>query len=146
MPAASRAAGYPIETFCTILDLNRVSLKAFYQVRDYVSRASKIGQDYYPECMGKFYIINAPYLFNGVWMLVKPLLDEVTVKKIEIMSNGHKEVLGKQIPPQNLPKMWGGLCDCPGGCELSDEGPWKEEEDAQKASSAAAGSAAPATN
>lgn len=143
MPASSRAAGYPIETFCTILDLNRVGLGSFYRVKDYISKASKIGQDYYPECMGKFYIINAPYLFSTIWTVIKLWLDEVTVKKIEIMSNGHKEVLLKQIPPQNLPKMFGGICECPGGCDMSDDGPWKEEENLQATSTTAA--AAPAT-
>lgn len=125
LPACSEHFGYPIETSCTILDLNNVSLRYFYQVREYVMETSKIGQDYYPECMGKFYIINAPYLFSTIWTLIKPWLDEVTVRKIQIMSNGHKAELLKQIPEENLPAQFGGKCVCKEGCELSDDGPWK---------------------
>jgi len=128
LPASSEVVGYPVETVCTIMDLNNVSLRYFYQVRDYVLKAAKVGQDYYPECMGKFYIINAPYLFSTVWIVIRPLLDEVTVNKIQIMSTGHKEVLLKQIDAENLPAEFGGLCTCdgPGGCSMSNAGPWNK--------------------
>jgi hypothetical protein len=109
---------------CTILDLNNVSLTNFYRVKDYVMKAASIGQDRYPECMGKFYIINAPWAFSAVWGIIKPWLDEVTVSKIDILGSGFKEKLLAQIDPGNLPKEFGGTCSCPGGCSLSDAGPW----------------------
>ncbi|KAG8814037.1 cytosolic factor, phosphatidylinositol/phosphatidylcholine transfer protein, partial [Serendipita sp. 399] len=126
LPAASQVVGHPVETSCTILDLNGVGLTNFYKVKDTLMEAAAIGQNYYPECMGKFYIINAPYLFSAVWSVVKGWLDEVTVKKIQVMSTGHKEVLLKQIDAENLPVEFGGSCRCPGGCSLSDAGPWHE--------------------
>lgn len=86
--------------------------------------ASSVGQDRYPETMGKFYIINAPWAFSAVWSVIKPWLDEVTVKKIDIVGSGYKETLLKQIPPESLPKEFGGTCECVGGCSLSDVGPW----------------------
>lgn len=89
-------------------------------------RAAKIGQDYYPECMGKFYLINAPFMFSTVWMIIKPWLDPVTVSKIDILSNNYKDKLLEQIPIENLPKDLGGTCQCSGGCSLGDEGPWTE--------------------
>ncbi|PPQ81318.1 hypothetical protein CVT26_014433 [Gymnopilus dilepis] len=127
LPSCSAAAGHPVETSCTILDLKDVSLTAFYRVKDYVFAASSIGQDRYPETMGKFYIINAPWAFSAVWGVIKPWLDEVTVKKINILGSGYKEELLKQIPEENLPKEFGGKCECPGGCSLSDAGPWNPE-------------------
>ncbi|GJE83938.1 sec14 cytosolic factor [Phanerochaete sordida] len=128
-PACSRAVGHPVETSCTILDLAGVSISNFYRVKDYVSAATSISQDRYPETMGKFYIINSPYLFSTVWNLVKPWLDPVTVAKIEIPSgSAYKEKLLAQIPAENLPKDLGGTCDCPGGCSLSDAGPWLAEQ------------------
>lgn len=33
-----------------------------------------------------------------------------------------------QIAPENLPSTLGGKCDCPGGCSLSDAGPWNTDE------------------
>lgn len=87
--------------------------------------AAAIGQDRYPETMGKFYIINAPWAFSAVWAVIRPWLDEVTVAKIDIISGKQvKEKLLAQIEPQNLPTEFGGTCQCPGGCSLSDAGPW----------------------
>ncbi|KAL0570052.1 cytosolic factor, phosphatidylinositol/phosphatidylcholine transfer protein [Marasmius crinis-equi] len=128
LPACSASVGYPVETSCTILDLHNVSLSNFYRVKDYVSQASSIGQNRYPECMGKFYIINAPYLFSTVWTLIKPWLDEVTVAKINILGSNYKAELLKQIPAENLPKDFGGECECAGGCSMSDAGPWNTPE------------------
>lgn len=127
LPACSAAAGKPVETSCTILDLKGVGLTSFYQVKDYVMKASGIGQNYYPETMGKFYIINAPWGFSTVWNFVKPWLDEVTVAKIAILSSGEfKAKLLEQIPAENLPSDLGGSCNCPGGCSLADQGPWND--------------------
>jgi len=125
LPACSKAAGHPVETSCTILDLHNVSLTNFYRVKDYVFQAASIGQDRYPETMGKFYIINAPWAFGAVWGIIKPWLDQETVNKIDILgSSAYKEKLLAQIGKENLPKEFGGECVCEGGCSLSDAGPW----------------------
>ncbi|PAV20594.1 sec14 cytosolic factor [Pyrrhoderma noxium] len=124
LPACSKEAGYRVETSCTILDLKNVGIKSFWDVKNYVQEASKIGQNYYPETMGKFYIINSPWMFSTVWNVIKGWLDPVTVAKIKIPSgDGRKELL-EQIPAENLPAEFGGTCRCPGGCSLSDAGPW----------------------
>ncbi|KAG8995781.1 cytosolic factor, phosphatidylinositol/phosphatidylcholine transfer protein [Tulasnella sp. JGI-2019a] len=124
LPATSAAVGHPVETTCTILDLKNVSIRQFYKVKDYVGKASGIGQNYYPETMGKFYIINAPFMFSTVWSFIKPWLDEVTVAKISILGSDYKPKLLEQISAENLPEELGGTCKCPGGCSLSDAGPW----------------------
>jgi hypothetical protein len=85
---------------------------------------SSVGQNRYPETMGKFFIVNAPWTFSTVWTLVKPWLDEVTVKKIEISRDGNVKGLLQYIDEENLPKELGGKCSCPGGCDKSDAGPW----------------------
>jgi len=87
-------------------------------------QAASIGQDRYPECMGKFYIINAPWTFSAVWTVIKPWLDEVTVSKIDIIGSSFQEKLLAQISEENLPVEFGGTCRCVGGCSLSDVGPW----------------------
>src|SRR5438876_566280 len=60
LPSCSEKNGKLIETSCTVLDLKGVSLRSFSNVFGFVKQASNIGQNYYPERMGKFYIINAP--------------------------------------------------------------------------------------
>ncbi len=132
MPASSRAVGHPVETFCTILDLQGVGLSNFYRVKDYVMAAARIGQDRYPEIMGKFYIINAPWAFTAVWSMIKGWLDEVTVNKIDILNTTYRDKLLLQIPIENLPKEFGGTCECVGGCSLSNAGPWELEDSQQE--------------
>ncbi|KAL0949839.1 hypothetical protein HGRIS_009873 [Hohenbuehelia grisea] len=142
MPACAEAFGHPIETSCTILDLQGVGISQFYRVKDYVNQASAIGQDRYPETMGKFYVINAPWAFTAVWSIIKGWLDEVTVAKIAILGSSYKDKLLEQIPKENLPKDFGGACVCPGGCSLSDAGPWHK---ASKTEAAPAAVEAPTT-
>jgi len=132
MPASARSVGHPVETFCTIMDLQGVSLSNFYRVKDYVMATASLGQNRYPEIMGKFYIINAPWAFSAVWAIIRPWLDEVTVSKIDIIGASYREKLLAQIPAENLPKDLGGTCECAGGCGMSDAGPWKDEEDEEE--------------
>ena len=135
---AWRNDGERVETSCTIMDLNGVGISQFWKVKSYVQQATSIGQDRYPETMGKcarprlarpdaaVYVINAPWAFTTVWSFVKPWLDEVTVRKINIVAHHDvKSTLLSQIDAASLPKQFGGTCNCPGGCSLSDAVPWK---------------------
>lgn len=124
LPASSKMTGHLVETSCTILDLYNAGISTFYKVKDYVNAASSIGQNNYPEVMGHMFIINAPYLFSTVWSLIKPWLDEATVRKIHILGKNYQPELLQYIPAENLPADLGGTCKCPGGCEMSDAGPW----------------------
>ena len=73
-------------------------------------------------------MINSPRGFSTVWQVIKRFLDPTTVEKISILKKDYLPVLLEMIPAENLPKRFGGLCECPGGCELSDAGPWQESE------------------
>lgn len=127
LPACSRKQGYLVETSCTIMDLKGISISAAYQVVGYVKEASKIGQDYYPERMGKFYCINAPFGFSTAFKLFKPFLDPVTVSKIHILGSSYKKELLKQIPAENLPTKFGGASDVTEQqLYLNDYGPWRD--------------------
>ena len=64
---------------------------------------------------------------------MKAWLDPVTVNKIHILGSNYQYELLKQIPAENLPTAFGGTCQCPGGCELSDQGPWHDPEWARPA-------------
>ncbi|CCK69672.1 phosphatidylinositol/phosphatidylcholine transfer protein SEC14 KNAG_0C05740 [Huiozyma naganishii CBS 8797] len=129
LPACSRAAGHLVETSCTILDLKGISISSAYSVISYVRAASYISQNFYPERMGKFYIINAPFGFSAAFRLFKPFLDPVTVSKIFILGGSYQKELLKQIPIENLPKKFGGhsqVDEAEGGLYLSDIGPWRD--------------------
>jgi hypothetical protein len=128
LPACSRKSGQLLETCCTIMDLKGVGLSKFTSVYSYIKRASAISQNYYPERLGKLYLINAPWGFSSVWSMVKGFLDPVTVEKIHVLGAAYQAELVDQIPMENLPIEYGGECECEGGCMLSDMGPWQEPE------------------
>ncbi|KAI5790735.1 phosphatidylinositol transfer protein [Peziza echinospora] len=128
LPACSRKAGVLLETCCTVMDLKGVGITSINSVYSYVKSASAISQNYYPERLGKLYLINAPWGFSSAFKIVKAFLDPVTVEKIHILGSGYTAELLSQIPKENLPKAFGGSCDCEGGCPLSDAGPWQEAE------------------
>jgi len=128
LPACSRKAGKLLETSCTVMDMKGVGVTSIPSVYGYVRQASEISQNYYPERLGKLYIINAPWGFSSVFSVVKGFLDPVTVSKIHVLGSGYQKELLAQVPAENLPKEFGGTCECEGGCELSDQGPWQEAE------------------
>jgi hypothetical protein len=133
LPACSRKSGTLLETCCTIMDLKGVGLTKAPQVYSYVKQASALSQNYYPERLGRLYLINAPWGFSTVWGVVKGWLDPVTVQKIHVLGSGYQKDLLSQVPAENLPKEFGGTCECQGGCPLSDMGPWREAEWAKPA-------------
>ena len=125
-PACSLKSNKHIEQGFTILDLKGVPVTQFNQVRKIVQQVSGIAQNYYPETMGRMVIINAPLLFKGVWTVIKPMLDENTVAKISVLSSNYEKELIEEIGTENLPEFYGGKCQCQGGCENSDIGPWND--------------------
>jgi len=128
LPACSRKVGSLLETCCTVMDLKGVGLSKVSQVYGYVGKASGISQNYYPERLGKLYIINAPWGFSGVFAVIKRFLDPVTVAKIHVLGSNYQKELLQQVPAENLPSEFGGTCRCSGGCALKDDGPWQEKQ------------------
>lgn len=126
LPACSRKAGKLLETCCTIIDMKNVGLFKAPSVYGYLKQASAISQNYYPERLGKLYIINAPWGFSSIFSVVKSFLDPVTVNKIHVLGTGYQHEVLAQVPVENLPKEYGGTCECDEGCKLSDAGPWHD--------------------
>jgi len=128
LPACSRKAGKLLETCCTIMDMKGVGLGKIPSVYGYLKLVSSISQDYYPERLGKLYVINAPWGFSTIFNFIKTFLDPVTVNKIHVLGANYQAELLAQVPPENLPKEFGGTCECEGGCQYSDAGPWQDPE------------------
>lgn len=128
LPACSRKNGVLIETVCTIIDLAGVSIRQVPGVYGHISRVSGVTQNYYPERLGHTYLINAPWGFGAAWNVIKAWLDPVTREKIHILGSEYQQELVAQIPAENLPKRYGGTCECEGDCEFSDAGPWQQSE------------------
>lgn len=128
IPACCRAAGVPVEQSLTILDLGGSSTKLMKKsVYNFVKLASSIAQDYYPEILGRMFIVNSPTLFSIAWKVIKPWIDERTQKKITIEGSKYQKKLLELVDPENLPDFLGGSCVCRGGCLNCDPGPWRDE-------------------
>jgi hypothetical protein len=52
-----------------------------------------MAQDNYPEILGNMFIINAPFLFTGIWAIVKVWIDDKTKEKIKILGSSYKKEL-----------------------------------------------------
>src|ERR1700742_3644286 len=126
LPACSRKAGKLLETCCTIMDMKGVGVGRIPSVYGYLKSVSGISQDYYPERIGKLYSISAPWGVSSVFSFVKSFLDPITLAKHHVLGSGYQKELLAQVPAENLPKEFGGSCECEGGCQFSDEGPWQD--------------------
>ena len=131
-PACSEVSGKRILNGTTIMDLTGGTMGMMNkQMYSLLKLAAGVGSDYYPEIMGNMFVVNAPYMFSGVWSMVKTFLDERTRAKIKIMSNGWKRVLLEHIDADLLPEFLGGNCTCKdkgGDCLRSNIGPWNDYE------------------
>lgn len=72
------------EKFLSIADIKGWGY-ANSDLRGYLS-ALTILQDYYPERLGKLFIVHAPYMFMKVWKLVYPFIDDNTKKKVTLQN------------------------------------------------------------
>ena len=130
-PACSAVVKRPVEQSCTILDANGIGLTSIFgPIKNFVKIASDIGQDYYPEMLGKMTIVNVGFLFRAVWSMVKAFIDPKTQNKISLLKSTYKDDLLALIDEDKLPSFFGGKCTCEGficGCLGSDIGPWNPE-------------------
>ncbi len=62
----------------TILDLANVSLGSASKAYGFIKPASSMAQDNYPEMLGNMFIVNAPFLFTGIWAIVRVWIDYKT--------------------------------------------------------------------
>lgn len=66
-------------------------------------------QDYYPERLGKVFIIHVPYVFMTMWKVISPFIDKNTKKKIVFVENNRLEAtLLEDIDESQLPDIYGG--------------------------------------
>ncbi|CAL4951649.1 unnamed protein product [Urochloa decumbens] len=128
-PACSIAAKRHIDQSTTILDVQGVGMKQFSKAaRDLIGMLQKIDGDNYPETLCRMFIINAGQGFRLLWGTVKSFLDPKTTAKIHVLGNKYQSKLLEVIDASELPELFGGTCQCEGGCMKADKGPWKDPE------------------
>lgn len=102
LPLASKKFGRPISTCIKVLDMTGLRLSALNQIK-LLTVISTIDDLNYPEKTDTYYIVNAPYIFSGCWKVVKPLLQERTRKKIQVLQGCGRDELLKIMDYASLP-------------------------------------------
>ncbi|CAN1193953.1 Phosphatidylinositol/phosphatidylcholine transfer protein SFH2 [Linum perenne] len=94
LPNATKKYGRHIGTCIKILDMTGLRLSALNQIK-LLTAISTIDDLNYPEKTETYYIVNVPYIFSACWKVVKPLLQERTRKKIQVLQGSGKDELLK---------------------------------------------------
>ncbi|KAI1127634.1 phosphatidylinositol transfer protein [Nemania abortiva] len=94
----------PNEAFCLVFDLTGFSLSNMeWQPVRYIIQAFEAN---YPECLGSLLIHNAPWIFSGIWKIIRGLLDPIVASKVDFTRN--LDELEKYIPRENIICRLGG--------------------------------------
>ena len=113
--------------FC-IIDLMGLTTSLINkQIYNFIKKQINIVSNYFPDILGSLYFINTGLIFRGLWSTCKYLYDYRTRNRIKLIGFQYRNELFDKIKEKNLPKFFGGLCNCyPYGCLFSNEGPWNE--------------------
>ena len=117
LPRESKRRGMLLDKLAVIMDLHGLGRRHLTSIAlSALQKQSRIDQDNYPECLGKLFIVNAPWIFSTVWSIIKGFLDKNVQDKIRILSaSTQTQILLDEIGAEYVPRYLGG--------ELESEGP-----------------------
>jgi hypothetical protein len=100
-----------LATSIYIVDLDGIRMSDFAgEAVDFVKKASQFSAQHYPERAGYVFVINVPIWFKIIWNVIKPIIDEDTLKKVYIL-RGKEEIrtaMEERIALENIPPDYGG--------------------------------------
>ncbi|KAK1430907.1 hypothetical protein QVD17_14015 [Tagetes erecta] len=102
LPSATKKFERHISTCVKVLDMTGLKLSHLNQIK-LLTVISGIDDLNYPEKTDTYYIVNAPYVFSACWKVVKPLLQERTRKKVQVLSGCGRDDLLKIMDYESLP-------------------------------------------
>ncbi|KAG7030604.1 SEC14, partial [Cucurbita argyrosperma subsp. argyrosperma] len=90
-----------------IVDLHQISYKNV-DIRGLITGFQFL-QNYYPERLGKCFILNMPWFFVSIWRMVSRFVDPATLKNILIVSNEEeRRSMIEEVGEEVLPEEYGG--------------------------------------
>jgi len=110
----AKRVGHRVETFTQIVDLEGLNMHHKAALK-FTKALFEYDAKYYPERLGHLFVVNAPWVFNAIWAIVKGWIDPVTRSKITVCKQETmKDTLLQYIDAEMLPKEYGGTCSaCP---------------------------------
>ena len=116
------------QVFCVVDLLNLSTSLMNKQIMDFMNKLISVCAKYYPYIMENLYFVNTSLVFRSIWAPCKYLYEYDTRERIKLLGLDYKNELLKKIPFEDLPKFFGGMCNCqPYGCIYSNVGPWNEK-------------------
>eukprot|EP00954_Amorphochlora_amoebiformis_P030855 1395312-Amorphochlora_amoeboformis.AAC.1 len=97
----------PVTKFVMVMDLDGMSF-AQRSGLQYILSVIAFDDKYYPNFLGKLYIVNLGWVFPMLWQLVKAYLPSYIKDHIELVSGDVKTEMPKYFPKSTLPPMYGG--------------------------------------
>ncbi|KAJ8758496.1 hypothetical protein K2173_000217 [Erythroxylum novogranatense] len=95
------------EKLIAILDLHQITYKNV-DVRGLITGFQFL-QAYYPERLGKLFVLNMPRFFVSVWKMVSRFLEKATLEKIVILtSEEERKGMLREIGGEVVPEEYGG--------------------------------------
>ncbi|XP_052182185.1 sec14 cytosolic factor-like isoform X2 [Diospyros lotus] len=94
----------------SILQVHTINYIHSAQVKNSINCSSAITlQNYYPERLGKLFLVHVPYIFMAAWKIVYPFIDNNIKKTIRFVENKKlKSTLMEEIDEDQLPEIYGG--------------------------------------
>ncbi|XVE80572.1 hypothetical protein DITRI_Ditri14bG0150500 [Diplodiscus trichospermus] len=102
LPTATEKSGRHISTCLKVLDMSGLKLSALNQIK-LLTTIATIDDLNYPEKTQTYYIVNVPYIFSACWKAVRPLLQERTKRKIQVLQGCGRDELLKVMDYSSLP-------------------------------------------
>ncbi|XP_065021942.1 phosphatidylinositol/phosphatidylcholine transfer protein SFH1-like isoform X2 [Musa acuminata AAA Group] len=102
LPNATKKYGRHIGKCVKVLDMTGLKLSALSHIK-LMTIITTIDDLNYPEKTQTYYVVNAPYVFSACWKVVKPLLQERTRRKIQILQGCGRDELLKIMDYDSLP-------------------------------------------
>ncbi|KAI3510334.1 hypothetical protein L1887_17244 [Cichorium endivia] len=102
LPNATKKNGRYIGKCVKVLDMSGLKLSALNQIK-LLTTISTVDDLNYPEKTITYYIVNVPYVFSACWKVVKPLLQERTKLKVQVLQGNGREELLKIMDYSSLP-------------------------------------------
>ncbi|RLN32700.1 hypothetical protein BBJ28_00016820, partial [Nothophytophthora sp. Chile5] len=106
------------QKLCIVLDARGIGMRDMGgEAFEFIRKCTGVMQRHYPQRSFKIFFVNVPSWFGMAWKGVKPLLNEATRAKTNILTESETAAaLLEFIDAENLPVEYGGSCSCPGGC------------------------------
>ncbi|KAF5728474.1 phosphatidylinositol/phosphatidylcholine transfer protein SFH12-like [Tripterygium wilfordii] len=102
LPCATKKHGRFIGTGIKVMDMSGLKFSALSQMK-LLTIIATIDELNYPEKTETYYVVNAPRIFSACWKVVRPLLQERTKKKVQVLQGCGRDELLKIMDYASLP-------------------------------------------